>query len=432
MWRYVVFILLIGYLAFGRSFAYLGLPQANLFISEIVLASFLLLVPRSSFGTIIAALATRRLLTGYAIALASVLFLGIWQLVRGIMIGNSPMAALQNLVFNVYPLYFLVGIYVGRMQPDASAAVIRYGAWVVGIYGVAYLLYLRGLELTAFYADVEAFGQPIGASVALLGLLCYQRKLWPVAIPVMLNVVLLLGLQVRAEWLGFAAAIGLWSVLTGRVHKAVGIAIAGILILALIEVSGLQITGRSAQLTLSDTVGRLIAPVMPDVAAELTTRARSAAGTFEWRTKWWGAIWDSVWQDWYHLLLGNGYGFRLQSLVSYLRDFQEDIRTPHNFMFYALGYGGITMAIAYLGLLASLAHLGFKYFLKEKQAFPLCLVVMTSVNALASNLFETPFGAVPFFLLTGLALGPMFRQEQTQLARQRFAAHQQFSHGAAG
>ena len=43
---------------------------------------------------------------------------GIFQVIRGVLLGFQPLTAVQNLVFNVYPLYLFVGIWVGKRRPE--------------------------------------------------------------------------------------------------------------------------------------------------------------------------------------------------------------------------------------------------------------------------------------------------------------------------
>ena len=54
IWPWLAGFLLVGYLTFARSFAYLGV--APVFIGEVVLAGFLLLKPRIALGTFATAL----------------------------------------------------------------------------------------------------------------------------------------------------------------------------------------------------------------------------------------------------------------------------------------------------------------------------------------------------------------------------------------
>ena len=64
---------------------------------------------------------------------------------------------------------------------------------------------------------------------------------------------------------------------------------------------------------------------------------QSFSGTARWRSVWWDGIWRSVHETERTTLFGHGYGYPLHELGEAV---DEDVRTPHNFFYFALGYGG--------------------------------------------------------------------------------------------
>src|SRR6201996_7374114 len=117
-WTKLAFFLILGYSLFGRSFAYIGIPPAKIFIGDVALLIFIIFHQRAFFDRWVSALTTRVPLSGLSWVLLISMMYGIWELNYGIMIGNDPFTALQILVFNIYPLYFFLGLWAGMQRPD--------------------------------------------------------------------------------------------------------------------------------------------------------------------------------------------------------------------------------------------------------------------------------------------------------------------------
>jgi hypothetical protein len=148
------------------------------------------------------------------------------------------------------------------------------------------------------------------------------------------------------------------------------------------------------------------------LAAEFTPFAESNASTFEWRTNWWKAIWRNSYKDPETAVLGGGYGYPLVNLVDYLRG-QTFLRTPHNMFFFALGYGGWMM----VGLFALLQYFVLRLLIKTWRLTrnPFGPVFWTAVIiwSLFGDSFETPYGAIPFFIVAGATIAPLVRNGRT-------------------
>src|SRR4051794_2339174 len=144
-WSKAAAFLALGYAIGGKPFSYIGVPPIKLFIGEICLASFLFFKWRDVFRQWFTALIETVPFSGVAWCLLLSLFYGIVETARGVYTGYSPLTAIQNLVFNVYPLYIFLGIWAGTRYPELMLKIIRIVAWVVCFYGPAYLLYLHTL-----------------------------------------------------------------------------------------------------------------------------------------------------------------------------------------------------------------------------------------------------------------------------------------------
>jgi len=408
-WGLLTGTLLVGYLLMSRSFAYLGIPPLRLFISEATLAAFLVLTPSVSIRRWANSLVNKTELNPISWAIYAALVYGLLQVVRGTFAGYSLIASLQIYAFNLYPFFLFLGIWVGENKPDLLRRALLTLVWANGIYGVLYVAYLGHVEIvlpgTAGLADtfpVKMFGQPAGSAISILALLCFDRRLQRYWVPLGLNTAVLLALAVRAEWVGLLLALLVWGVLQKQ-FKRVMIAVASVtLFLAIAYLANFSFPGPRGEISSQETVGRVLAPFDSDLASQYSANASVYAGTTEWRTRWWARIWDNVHQDSLRALLGNGYGFPLRSLVL---DVSSEVRSPHNVFFYALGYGGWMGLALFLWLTLGIARLLWKSYRRNHQPFGILFFSMALVFASLSNFLETPFGAIPFYIVLGLSIG---------------------------
>ncbi|MDP9171449.1 MAG: hypothetical protein M3N54_12585, partial [Acidobacteriota bacterium] len=273
-WQRTAMLLVLGYFAMGRSFAYLGIPPLKLFIGEIVLVAFLVLHPRESLDRVRSALSRTSLLSDYSWGLVLLLLYGLMEIFRGAYYGYPVLNAVQSFVFNYYPIYLLLGIWIGERDKAFVRRAIVSLAWVNGIYGVLYIGFLSRIAVFipgSQGALVPIFGQPWGSAIALLGLICLNldlRKSW---FPLLLNAAVLLGMQVRAEWVGFGAGLLVYATLTKRFDKMIGIGALTGLFLIIGLAADIHLPGaasRGGGISTRDIVGRAIAPINKDLAAE--------------------------------------------------------------------------------------------------------------------------------------------------------------------
>jgi hypothetical protein len=227
---------------------------------------------------------------------------------------------------------------------------------------------------------------------------------------------------VRAEWLRFTLALKLWGLLKGmkdRVFMIAGLVVALLAVGWVADVKLPSTAERGGAVSSREIIARGVAAVSPEAAEDYTNNQNAAfyAGTITWRTKWWHAIWDSVHEDIPDTLFGHGYGYPLKDLVSYLKDM--DIRTPHSVFYYALGYTGWVGVALFFGFQAVIVWLLWRAYKFTRQPIGLVFWVLTMSSAFFGNFFETPAGAISFYLFIGIMIVPGLRR--VSAVPQRFA-----------
>jgi hypothetical protein len=417
-WLKLLVFLVVGYLTMTRSFAYLGYPPLRIFVGELAFFAFLMAKPRIIFDRWLNAIQRPTPYSAFATALVFSLAYGLFEMFRGIVNGYSPVLVLEGFAFHYYPLWFFVGMWAARQDWSLLPRTVRLIAWVNGIYGVLYVLILSRIPyLMPGSSDVLLFGQPAGSSIVLLGLICIEPRLSRVWHLLVLNLGVMLAMQVRAEYLGFAIGVMLWALLSGNIGRlmAGAVVLAGLLIAGLATDFSIPAPGtRGGKISTRDIFGRVIAPVDTELAQQYSKNAASQAGTFYWRVIWWRAIWENVHQDTQTAVMGEGYGYPIANLVGYR---ERDIRTPHNVFFYALAYGGWLGVALFAMVQLGLAGVLWTAWRHTRSPFGIVLWVSSVCGAFFGNWLEAPFGAIPFYLLAGMAAAPVLSQVYYYYAR---------------
>ena len=129
IWVTLAAVLVCGYGLFGRTFAYIGLPPAKIFIGDLVLGGFLLFqtgkIVRPWFDGLVKKSPFSALHWTYLLFLCY----GVLEFCMGIVRGYSPLIAAQNLVFNVYPLYLFLGLSAAATNRTLLWKIVRFMAW---------------------------------------------------------------------------------------------------------------------------------------------------------------------------------------------------------------------------------------------------------------------------------------------------------------
>ena len=153
-------------------------------------------------------------------------------------------------------------------------------------------------------------------------------------------------------------------------------------------------------------VGRVVASVDQNAAAQLTPDAVEFSGSVNWREKWWQAIWADNRADAGRLLIGHGYGYPINRLTMHVGD---DVRTPHSVFFFNLAYGGWIGVLIFGMFNAAVLSALWLVYRREGQLFGLLAWVAALAVGSFSNWYEAPFGAFPTYLIGGMALAPLLR-----------------------
>jgi hypothetical protein len=419
-WPIVSALLIVGYFSLSRAFAYLGIPWWKIFIGEAVIAVLFISGPKfdgRSWPRVFFELPVlKRLFLFYGLFLAY----GVVQIAHGILAGYSPLLAARDLTFNYYPIYFFLGLSAGLMRPNLLPRLLRAFAWFNGIYGVLYIFVLNRLDwfvpgVSDEITPVPVFGQPIYSFVALLALIAYEKELWRSSHLLGLNAFVMLGMQIRTEWLAFAVGIAAWFIVTGqgkRLLQAIAILTA---LFCLMYITNFNVPGPEGRgggdISIRQLTDRAIAPFRAD-----TSDARAAAGigaesqesTFVWRTVWWFLIWDSVHSTLNTTIWGFGYGYPLGDLAPYLAG--EFIRTPHNQFFYALGYTGWIGVVLFFAFIIEILRLLRKVHRLTNDPFGISFWIAMMAYGMFFPLGETPYGAIPFYLILGWLVSPLLTE----------------------
>ena len=119
------------------------------------------------------------------------------------------------------------------------------------------------------------------------------------------------------------------------------------------------------------------------------------------------------------MLFGKGYGYPLSGLIG--ARVEDNLRTPHNVFFYALGYGGWMGVSIFLALQAALVWVLILAFQRSRSPVGLVLWIALFSSAFFQNFFETPYGAIPYYFIAGLAAAPVLEPIRLFLQPKAFA-----------
>ena len=181
----------------------------------------------------------------------------------------------------------------------------------------------------------------------------------------------------------------------------------------MIELAGVRFGSAS----FGEVLGRVIAPIDAELAKEWQPDAKIYADTVEWRQKWWDAIWRSVHSTPMLEAFGHGYGFDLFALAPEdVRAGQEDeIRTPHSVFFYALGYTGWVGVVLFGILQFAILRLLWRSYRFTRQPAGVVWWFTGMAMAFFEASFDTPYKAIPFYLLMGFSIAPGLLQSSGEL-----------------
>jgi hypothetical protein len=424
--RYPVWLLMLtGYMAFGRDFSYVGISP--LFIGEGYLGYSILRNQRNWIGRFIQGCLDGKLLP---LAIAAHLFWGIAEVARASCLQQRHLIeAVRTAAFNYYPLYLLVGIAIG--------STLTYAYFVRALKFMTLIISVR-LLIAMAAPDALPFSPPGNTSLLPVLLLAAWGDLqgWAWRVPCLLiNLYsnMFMGTHGRGTMLGMLAGMG--AIAASSRETMVKWCMTGGALIAVLLLVGPYIPGPSGGGPPLDPVvqvARVLASDHPDLAIKLIKwrsgnvtsggyadeldNLMTARGTAGWRE----AIWTNAIASLRTMplkLLGQG---EASSLAGLTPDGQ-DIHTPHNISIYCIYYTG------YVGLGIFLLFVYAMWFTGTELKNPRLRAVYsasfwsTLLVAMTGNFLETPFGAVPTYLLLGLIVGvdrKLFAEEKLRLRRE--------------
>jgi O-Antigen ligase len=418
-WAVVTFFVVAGYMTLQRSFAHvLSVPGVPVYASEVLLIAFFVLHPDVSIRRLLNALVRPGPLGALAWAMFLVLAYGLILAVRGYVSSYPTLFVSQELVFNLYPLYILLGLWLAERNRQVLERFVLGLSWVVGVYGALYVAFLNHSATTVPGTDLELFRPPLGQGAMLLALLAFRPKGARMWVPFSLNLFVLLGIQSRAAYAGFLTGLLVWAVMSKRIGRMVLLLsmIAGLLAAAWMLDLRVEFLRGGSEYSAGNVIAAVVAPFDEEAAARFSPDARSFAGTVEWRRAWWSGIWDATHADAARTAIGTGYGFELTS-DAHLRSSDPLLRTPHNWFMYSLGYGGWLGVALFVFLLVSLGTLLWRGDRISGVPLGLPFLVLSTTIATFSNFYETPFAAIPVWVISGMAIAPAVREASVRSAK---------------
>lgn len=406
-WAELAEVLTLGYLVFGRSFAYLALPGTVFYVGELSLAAFLILGPWT-----LRTIQSPRLVS---LLILSLLY-GLFEGARGILSGYPGLTVVRDVAFNYYPLFIFLGVVASRTDPVRLSRIVKHLAWLNACYGIAFLLILDRVQLTMFgtsdaLSPVPLFSRPAGSAIAIFALLAFEPNLFSVWHLIALNTFVMLGGMLRGEWIGFAAGVSTWLWFARRSGRRTLALIPALGLLGMMYAADVNIPAPiergGGRISANHVVARIVAPVSEDLAASIDNYddAAGAAATAAWRLSLWHAVWNAVHQDFGTALIGFAYGYPIGDLNWGLVRFGDFLQTPHNDLLYALAYSGWIGLLLFAAFQLKLGQLLLGCYKSSGQPFGIVIWVAVVSSSLVGSYFESPYGAIPFYIMAGLVIG---------------------------
>jgi hypothetical protein len=398
-------VVIVGYLAFGRAFAHIGVAPA--YPAELFLVASIFVGGGAALQLYLSELARGALV---AVTMTAFLAWGLVEVARGIVGQYTFIESMRGLATHYYPLLFFVGWQLAsRTDPAWFVAMLKRVSGLVTASGilVAALSHFAG----GFQTLSLLLSPPAMPSYTAVGLLAFGPSLGALFYPLFGgNLVALLLNPGRASWVSLIVGIGIVLLTAGRPAIRRLLIMLGLLAVLLVTIGPLMPVahGRGGDLSPRWIAARLVTLADPDLAEQMIAEdgstsdvsdIRSISGTKEWRKRFWQATFDSL--DAENLwLIGHGYGFSLGTLIH-----DEEVHTPHNFGVYLLGYTGYIGAALYVGLVLAFFTAIHALDRGPFRSFLFAQLAATLIVAAFGNALETPFLAVPFYLVMGLAYG---------------------------
>jgi len=427
VWRWACAVLLFGYIVLNRGFAYtsLTIEGVPIYVGELTLFFCLLAMPhRASLAEFMAS-APARWMFGW-------LLIGITLTIPGFLSYGVP--ALRDAAVYYYVIFTYIGYAFAEREQDSERLLRVLGVAFLFhlVYNIVYFSGVVDLEagsMSAPGSDFPLFSHRGDASstAALAGalfMLLVSRRSWASWLAGLAQLALFVGLHVRAGYAGFALVAGLL-VYAGRLQQILRVFVLVVCLLlvgvGLDSLLGLREWGLFPTRSGGLSPERLVETVQSifDVSGQRTYRysdSEVSQSNVQWRLEFWQLVLADTLGSARSFLVGGGFG---QPLVGEPKFFKGDTpdrptRSPHNIALTVLG----RMGIVGLGLWAGFLLASYRHILRgvrasgrladsrfhERLTFVSAYTLAVFGAALFGVLLESPFGAIPYYFLLGLAI----------------------------
>ncbi len=403
-----------GYVVFGKSFAYLGLPP--LFVGEILFALGLL-------AFLVSGSATALLSTVPAISAA---LLMAWVLLRTLQgLGSYGVDALRD---GAVALYAGFGFIVAALlieRPIRIAEIVGYfRVHARVLIPIAIVLYLIARFFGAHIPKVpgqnidiisvrsgELAAHLCGALVLVVVGLCKVSRTWVVA---SLAAALLIASQSRGGMLALLIPLLGAMILTGQAGRLAAIAA----VLTLVMLVGYAVDFE-IDLPRGERPISAVAVVENLTSVASASAANNLDGTKLWRLSWWQAIRDYTLHGPY-FWTGKGFGMSLAEADGFVVGLERGgpvVRSPHSVHMTYLARAGVPGLALWLLTIGSwtiallrAAHLAWRrgdldwgrYFV-----FLACYLASIVIDASFDVALEGPMLGIPFWIVFGIGVGSL-------------------------
>jgi parallel beta-helix repeat protein len=403
-----------GYVLFGKSFAYLGVPP--LFVGEMLLGLGIVALFASGCAT--------ALLTTLP-AMMAALLVG-WVLLRTLQgIGTYKVDALRDGAVALYAGFAFIVAALLVEDPRRIARIVGYfriHARILIPIAIAFYLIARfaGTSIPKLPGqDVEVISvrsgelaaHLCGALVLVLVGLCRVGRIWLV---VCVGGALLIASQSRGGMLALLLPLVLAVVLTGQLRRFIAIGGLVVLVMCAAYAADIEIDLPRGERPIS---ARAVIDNVASIA--LPSEANNLDGTKQWRLSWWEAIRNYTLHGPY-FWTGKGFGVNLAEADGFVVGLERGgptLRSPHSVHMTYLARGGVPglvlWLLTFMTWMAALLRAARAAWVRGDQdwsryfIFLICYLAAIIIDASFDVALEGPMLGIPFWILFGIGLGSL-------------------------
>ncbi|UZF91581.1 right-handed parallel beta-helix repeat-containing protein [Bosea sp. NBC_00550] len=403
-----------GYVLFGKSFAYLGVPP--LFMGEILFVLGILAFLASGCATSLLATIP---------AISAALLMG-WVLLRTLQgIGTYKVDALRDGAVALYAGFAFIVAALLVERPARLAQIVGYfrihARIIIPIAIVAYLVArFAGTSIPKLPGqDVEIISvrsgelaaHLCGALVLVLLGLCKVRRAWLV---VSIAAALLIASQSRGGMLALMIPLVFAMVFTGQLRRfaTIGGLIAVVMCAAYAADLEIDLPRGERPISARAVIDNVASIAMPSDANNLD-------GTKQWRLRWWEAIRNYTLHGSY-FWTGKGFGVNLAEADGFVVGLERGgptLRSPHSVHMTYLARGGVPglalWVLTFTSWIVALLRIARAAWLRGDRdwsryfIFLVCYLAAIIIDASFDVALEGPMLGIPFWTIFGIGLGSL-------------------------